>query len=309
MQIVDKSACSINNFLRTFAYFERARDALGFILDFEGISSGDKILLPAYIGWSPKEGSGVFDPVEQRKIKPEFYKIDNNLRVDYTDAVRKMSQEGIRAIVIIHYFGFVDEGYKALVETAKRLGVLVIEDAAHAFLSDFVGGICGRIGDYTIYSLHKMFPFQSGGMLSVNSSNKELHNLEKQCHFGDPFRYDFYEISKKRIENYNFLTKLLSPYYEKVKPLYKEIPSGVVPQSYPVRIIGYDRYKLYQQMNDAGWGFVSLYHTMIEQLRNSQWSDSLELAGSIMNLPVHQDVNKQVYEKMVYTMMSIIDNN
>ena len=307
MKIVEKSAKKTNEFLRTFAFCERARDALGYILDTENIGWKDKILLPAYIGWSPNEGSGVFDPVKQRKITPVFYKVDNNLHIDYADAIEKMKQEEIKVFVIIHYFGFVDSNYALLVEMAKKKGILIVEDAAHAFYSDFIGGICGRKGDYTIYSLHKMFPFRSGGMLCINSTNVRTNELKQYSNYGDPFRYDLLQISKKRIHNYNCLTKLLTSHFDGIKPLYKELPVGVVPQTYPVKIIGYDRYELYKQMNDAGWGFVSLYHTMIEQLRNSQYKDSLELASCIMNLPVHQDVASSKYEEMIGTMLKFMN--
>ena len=46
------------------------------------LTPGERVLLPAYVGWSAKEGSGVFDPVDELGVPYAFYRLDDRLRID-----------------------------------------------------------------------------------------------------------------------------------------------------------------------------------------------------------------------------------
>lgn len=291
------------NHQRNFEFFQRCRDAFSAVLKDENIVEGDKILLPAYIGWSPKEGSGVYDPIEYQKITPVFYRMDEKLQIDLSDAEQKIMRDNIRAILIIHYFGFPDRNYLKLTQFAKEHGVLVIEDAAHAMLSDFIFGSCGRAGDYTIYSLHKMLPFNNGGMLTTSGNICPTISATDRNSIGDPFSYDLCAISKKRRKNFDYILRRIDEYERFIHPLFKELPDDVVPQSFPILISGYDRFQLYNQMNSEGFGLISLYHTLIKPLQSREWTDSQYLSTHIMNLPVHQDIQKSDYDEM-FTVLS-----
>ena len=299
--IIDKNCRRGGNFRRVFRFFPRARDGFGAILDAEGVVSGDGVMLPAYIGWSPREGSGVFDPIAQRGIRPIFYRIDGELNIDLEDLEAKLESGGrIKAILFIHYFGFVDPHLKAAVAMAKSRGLTVIEDAAHALYTDFALGSCSGYGDYVLYSLHKMLPFAGGGMVAFHGGKQAFGPL--QCGFGDPFAYDFAAIAARRRENYRRLQSLLAPLERWLVPLYPELPPGIAPQTFPLKVQGYDRFRLYQQMNGAGYGVVSLYHTLIEPLRTPEWGASQGLSRCILNLPAHQDVDPERYPEMLSVM-------
>jgi dTDP-4-amino-4,6-dideoxygalactose transaminase len=82
-----------------------------------------------------------------------------------------------------------------------------------------------------------------------------------------------------------------------------------VPQTYPVRIIKGSRDEIYGRMNQRGYGVVSLYHTLIEPLRNSEYASSIALSKSILNLPVHQDVNVEKYSDMIDLLCKVISNS
>jgi dTDP-4-amino-4,6-dideoxygalactose transaminase len=72
-----------------------------------------------------------------------------------------------------------------------------------------------------------------------------------------------------------------------------------VPQTFPIIIKRGNRNKIYEIMNEQGYGVVSLYHTMIEELKIDQHADACWLSGKIMNLTVHQDCDSEEYPKMV----------
>ena len=169
VQGIEKTSNKLDNFRRPQNFYNSAREAFGELLDFLQIGLQDKILVPAYIGWSKNEGSGVFDPIEKRAITPIFYHLDRQLNIDIVDCMSKIEKSNAKAILLIHYFGFVDVNIDKIVDCAKAKGMLVIEDAAHALYSDQVGGFCGRYGDFTIYSLHKMLPYRNGGVLVSNT--------------------------------------------------------------------------------------------------------------------------------------------
>jgi dTDP-4-amino-4,6-dideoxygalactose transaminase len=276
-----------------------------------GLSQDDEVLLPCYIGWSSREGSGVFDPIEQLGVRYSFYRISQTLQVDLDDVKAKIQARRPRLLVLIHYFGFPDPNADALCKFARDNNVLVLEDEAHAMLSDQVGGICGRSGDAAIYSMHKLLPFTQGGRLVLNTNNHE----ETMEMMGRPidddsaqfFRdYDLYRISLRRRENASFLLESLRDADLPLEPLYSSLPMGVVPQSLPVVINRGSRDDLYFQMNAHGYGVVSLYHTLIDQIRPEDFPDSHRLSRHIMNLPVHQDTDRQALGNLMECLTRLL---
>lgn len=69
-----------------------------------------------------------------------------------------------RVILINHEFGI---PYPDL-DGISKIGIPVIEDRAHCFLSQNPQDNVGFVGDYVIYSLPKIFPVQLGGILQSN---------------------------------------------------------------------------------------------------------------------------------------------
>ena len=305
-QKIEKRCSEANNQKLNIGYFDRARDAFGSVLDNIGIKPGDKVFLPAYIGWSSRERSGVFDPISERQICPVFYKLDSRLNIDADDAITKMQTVDGKAILLIHYFGFVDPQCKAIVKAANERGILVIEDAAHAMFTDFIGKACGRYGDYTIYSLHKMLPMESGGMLLANKDNILPKEANSDCKYGNPFHYDFRSISKKRVENYNLISSYIEEGNELIKPLHEKLPNAVIPQTYPILLPLSDRNVVYKEMNDLGWGVVSLYHTMINSIEPKEFCSTYGLSKHILNLPVHQDIDPTLVRLMIEDLVEVV---
>ena len=93
------------------------------------------------------------------------------------------------------------------------------------------------------------------------------------------------------------------------KILYHDIVEGVIPQTLPVVLIGTDRYKVYLEMNKLGWGVVSLYHTMIPQLKNIEYQEECWLSEHITNLPVHQDVEEKLIGEMINNFINVVNKH
>jgi dTDP-4-amino-4,6-dideoxygalactose transaminase len=290
--------------------FRSARAAFGAILS--GLQIGDgTVLLPAYIGWSPREGSGVFDPVAQLNLSYGFYAVDEFLRVDIESLRTLLEAGGVSVVVLIHYFGCVDPLYADAVEVAKKFGAFVLEDEAHALLSDVVTGACGRLGDACIYSFHKMLPVPLGGAAIINDPASPLLGVltpdpESTVNLYD---YDLHRIARRRSDNAQLLSQLLSRFVPQIRQLRDEATSRGIPQSFPVRVPAGLRDRLYFEMNAAGFGVVSLYHTLIPQISRERFPAAFNVSRQILNLPVHQDVSGEALELMVHDLAARIRRN
>lgn len=303
--MITKTASIAEHYSRPYQMFSNARSAFKAFLAAIKFEKGDTVLLPSYIGWSAREGSGVFDPVAELELPYKFYRMDARLRIDLEHLEQCLREGQVKLLLIIHYFGSVDPGYRQAVSLAKRYGAMVLEDEAHALFTDWFGGACGRLGDAGIYSLHKMLPLPSGGILFVSPEHKNLLDLD-QMSACSPFLYDWHNISLRRKRNAELLARLLLPLADEVEPLWKMFQPEEVPQTFPVVIKSYSRNDLYAKLNDLGFGVVSLYHTLIPQISEDTFPESHRLSHTILNLPVHQDIDAPDLIAMIEQLKSIL---
>lgn len=110
-----------------------------------------------------------------------------------------------RAIVVMHYAGFPCD-MPAIMEVAKRHGLYVIEDSAHAIGSDLDGirlGTWGHVGCYSFFS-NKNMTTGEGGMLVTNDDEiaKKMRTLRSHGmtslswdrHKGHSWSYDVVDL-------------------------------------------------------------------------------------------------------------------
>lgn len=305
---IEKQAGGAAAFRRPALPFANARSAFRALLEAAGFEPGDRVLLPAYIGWSPREGSGVFDPVAELGLDPCFYRVDERLDLDLGDFERQLRDNRVRVAVLIHYFGRVDPRCAEAARLARRHGALVLEDEAHALLTDLVAGGGGRMGDACIFSLHKMLPVESGGMLVLNPGAAELADRipAGADAAAEPWEFDLFELARLRRRNAALLAELLRPLRGEVDPLWEEVPADAVLQTFPVLVRSVSRDRLYFAMNEAGFGVVSLYHTLIDRLPRDDFPASHFLARHVMNLPVHQDAEPEQLAAMVDRLAELV---
>lgn len=286
--MITKTATAPGSCRRYCLPFPNARSAFESYLRSLRLVPGQRVLLPAYVGWSSREGSGVFDPVDKLQLDYAFYRVDERLHIDLDD-LRHILRTGRRdVLVLIHFFGYVDPGYEQAATLAREVGAFVVEDEAHAMLTDLVGGLTGRRGDVAVYSLHKLLPLADGGMLAFRREPASAIEPEL-CSERSPWHFDLAEIARRRHAHACLLDDLLAPLAEEIEPLWGAPRTGEIPQTYPVLIRQASRDQIYHEMNAAGFGVVSLYHTLVEPILCGQFPDSVSLSRRILNLPVHQD--------------------
>lgn len=138
------------------------RSALSAGLKILGISRDDTVLIPAYIcKIIPSLLTGL-------GISYRYYPLKQDLSID-TDGLRKLiDSTDSKAVIILHYLGFIDPGFDDVIRLCRDKGLKIIEDCVHALYSKNKGRMVGADGDIGIFSLHKALGTPTGGMLTIN---------------------------------------------------------------------------------------------------------------------------------------------
>jgi dTDP-4-amino-4,6-dideoxygalactose transaminase len=271
---------------------------------------GARILLPSYIGYSHREGSGVLDPIEDLKIPFDFYRVDSDLSADLADIERLILHSRVSMVVVIHYFGFPQPETDIIKRICSAHGIYLLEDCAHCTYSP--GASCGPgwQGDFSLFSMHKTLPVRDGGILRINNRNLPLPPLDQQDRITPEslaviLNANIDQISKARISNYNLLLSLLPPSPE-YKVLFPSINPGVVPLNLPLLINKRDRLWVHQALLDLEIQTTALYYKLVDRISVSLFPESHAVSQKILNLPIHQDLEADDLSKMAASLTSVL---
>lgn len=257
--------------------------------------TGSSLLLPAYIGYSEREGSGVFDPVLRTHTPYTFYPLDEYLRIDLGVLEERLLAGKHPMLLVVHYFGLAHGDMDEIKKLCRKYGTALVEDCAHVLGPFEAGHPLGSFGDAAFYSLHKMFAVPDGGVLRMNSDRlcrAEPQDSERcvASTLEQVASTDVSQVVSARRANYAFLARRLAS-VEGVEVLYPEIGTAV-PHDFPIRVFGGLRERLYFELNDQDVPAIALYYRMIDAISPAEFPISYKIAGDILNLPVHQDVGE-----------------
>ena len=281
--------------------FDSARSAIAGFFRANHVIPGDTVLCPAYIGWSAREGSGVLDPLIELGLQVRFYRVEADLGIDVGHLQELLATGDIAGVIVIPFFGHIPRGYREAIDSGQKSGALVLEDEAHALLTDLINGTSGRFGDAAVVSLHKFLPVQKGGAILLNQRNRSssIETWQAGSPVLDLLEYDLASIARQRIANANALFELLVPLAGLVDPLWPDCSPDEVLHSFPVVISSGSRDLLYERMNGDGYGVISLYHTLVSAISPREFPDSHALSSRILNLPIHQDIRTDDLQPMI----------
>jgi dTDP-4-amino-4,6-dideoxygalactose transaminase len=135
--------------------------ALHLALECLGLVERDEVILPSLTFIATANA------VLYAGAKPIFADIEDeeNLNISPEEIEKKISKK-TKAIMVMHYGGYPCE-MKPILRIAKRHGLYVIEDAAHAPGAEHLGRKCGLIGDIGCFSFfsNKNLVTGEGGMV------------------------------------------------------------------------------------------------------------------------------------------------
>jgi len=275
------------------------RDGFYQILENEKKNGSDRILLPAYIGLSLVEGSGLLDPVTESGFEFEFYKLGQELDPNIEDILLKIEVFRPSIILIVNYFGWDIAERENLIEQLKKSNVKIIEDDAHNLykLHSYEKEIVRS--DYQIFSIHKTLGCMNGGvvvseskipfivetidecdLLAFASSNQDyIHKIRQE---------NFYELGEK-------LSKIKTPNYQ----FFFQTRKPASPLNFPILMTNKEkRHKVYTELLENNIFPTSLYHRLIPNLEVSDYPEAHNISNRILNLPIHQDISQNDLNKM-----------
>lgn len=139
------------------AFTKSGRAAIARALRALRIGSGDRVLVPTF------HCPTMIAPVVAVGAEPVYFPIDAT-GAAMVDAIEPARMEGVRAMLVAHYFGL-PQPMGLIRRFCDRLGIALIEDCAHALFGVSDDRPVGSWGDFAIASLTKFLPVVDGGCL------------------------------------------------------------------------------------------------------------------------------------------------
>jgi perosamine synthetase len=141
-----------------------ATSALQLALDAIGLKPLEEVLLPTYTFTAT---AAVVTHFGARPVLCDS--LDGGFNIDPEDVGRRVTSK-TRAIIPVHIAGQAC-GLGSLREIARRQGLQIIEDAAHALPASYRGSRIGNISDLTAFSFYatKTITTAEGGMITTNN--------------------------------------------------------------------------------------------------------------------------------------------
>ena len=161
-----------------------------------GLGEGDEVILPSLTFIATANA------VLYVGAKPIFADIggEEDLNIA-SEEVEKKITEKTKAIMVMHYGGYPCE-MKAILGIAKRHGLYVIEDAAHAPGAEYRGKKCGLVGDIGCFSFfsNKNLVTGEGGMVVTRDRARAEKVRRLRSHGMEALSWDKY---RGRLSSYD----------------------------------------------------------------------------------------------------------
>jgi dTDP-4-amino-4,6-dideoxygalactose transaminase len=269
-----------------------ARSGLRSVLKYHRdiLNKNSHILMPAYIGWSPNEGSGLMDPVKQEGFTYSFYPVTESLQPVHEKLEELLEAFPQCVILVVHYFGIQSALSAYSSEIVDGNSCTLIEDFAHD-LSSINQLTNFDINKFSIFSCHKWIASNGGGFITSHPKNLEKIILEQMQVFDAEvyMNTDLHTVFQKRWENFRYLDTRLNN-LKKLKKFKVDDGNMTCPLNLPMLALNADvRHGLYGFLSSTGFQPTSLYHHLTTELNEVEFPTSFEISRTIVNLPVHQD--------------------
>jgi len=135
------------------------------------LNPGDEVIVP------PITDMGTIIPILYQNAIPVFADVDDTYNMDPRDVERKITAR-TRAIIVVHLFGNPCD-MDAMVEIARRDGIVLIEDSSQAHMTSYKGKYVGTIGDIGCFSFQQSKPMTTGEGGMTITWNKAFHDRMK----------------------------------------------------------------------------------------------------------------------------------
>jgi perosamine synthetase len=279
------------------------------------------------------------------KAIPVFADIEEDtLNIDVKEIEKKIGPK-TKAIVVVHYGGHACD-MDPIMELARKHGIKVIEDAAHACGGEYKGRKCGSIGDIGCFSFHavKNLATGDGGMITCHNpeydrrlrklrwmgiskdtwNRSEIENkyswfytveeMGYKCHMNDIAA----AIGLVQLEKLDTLNQrrrdIVDIYNENFRelewletPVNKEYAKGAH-HNYVVKVNDRDRFTKYLQDHEISTSVHYFPNHLYELFKEfrTELPITERVWKKIVTLPLYPDMTMQQVEKIVETVRSFV---
>ncbi len=155
------------------------------------LKDGDEVVCPSHTFTSTAY------PFAKRGGTLVWADIDLKTRVITAETIEKVLTPRTKVILVVHLYGYVAD-MPAIMDLARKHGILVVEDACQAIGADIDGVMAGNFADFGIFSFHShknLTTMGEGGMLTVRDKKYAdiIPMLRHNGHCAFPFeRADYW---------------------------------------------------------------------------------------------------------------------
>ena len=306
--IIEKEATGFNNREYCLYLTDSCRDAIKQILMMGNGSK--KILIPAYVGLSTEEGSGILDPVKETFTEFAFYKVDLQLDPELESLENMLKDFRPTHVLVVNYFGFLLSNRKDVFELLANYEVITVEDFAHLIEPLRKHSDTPMLANYEVFSLHKTIGAKiGGGALLCETAKESITETISNSALKLFAKSDLNLISHLRSRNYNYLNSRLNWHQNKIfTPFFFDGRNPVLPLNLPIRLSSLElRHELYNYLTKEGIFPTALYHRLVPELHEENFPVSLQISQTILNLPTHQDVDLEELDILLQLLKVFCD--
>lgn len=150
--------------MRNTLFFPSGRLALLHAVRRFGLEPGDAIAVPAYYCASGLQA------IVAHGFVPVFADVTGWLEMSGEELEAVLSNRKVKAVLLVHFFGFTPASRDETIRRCHAAGVRVIEDHCHSFLSYLGSQRQSPLADACIFSMRKTLPVADGGALHPGGS-------------------------------------------------------------------------------------------------------------------------------------------
>lgn len=147
--------------------------ALHLALDTIGVSQGDEVIMPSFTFAATAQA------VKMCGAKPVFCEVHSDTFLMDTDDVKRKISDRTKAVIPVHYAGRPCD-MDILMEIHSKTGIRIVEDAAHAFGSEYKGRKIGAFGDITCFSFDSIKVITCGDGGAVITDDPLFEELSRK---------------------------------------------------------------------------------------------------------------------------------
>lgn len=312
-------------------------DALQIALMGLGLKPGDEVITPTFTFIATAEVVALLG------LTPVVVDVDwDTMNMD-VDAVRRAITPRTKAIVPVHLFGQC-ANMEELMKLAKEHHLYIVEDACQAIGARYTfsngeskqAGTMGDIGCTSFFPSKNLGCYGDGGAIFTN--NDELaarmraianHGMVVRYHHDmigvnsrlDSIQAAVLDAKLPHLDEYIAARQQAAAYYDKA---FANHPKILVPghqknsthvfHQYTLRVVGYDRDRLREQLSERGIPAMIYYPVPLHQQKaylDSRYKDgdfpvAERLAGCVLSLPMHTELDEEQLNYITSNILEIL---